>query len=368
MAARPSCTEPVDDRLEAHRGLGEGTGDVDMLTCDERRSPPEDRRSQPDRLPVRRPNWSVCMDVNVVILNWNAAQDTVASLRRLARWTQVESRIWVVDNGSHPDESAAIALACPAANLLRSERNLGFSGGTNLALRRLVEESVAPVLLLNSDVRIDESAVAALIDTLHRQPQCGIVGPVIVTAAEPQQVQSAGSRSPLLHRDHTIRTPPTDRPIYGVESVSGAAVLIRMTVLQRVGLLDEAYFFGLELADLCRRARDEGFLCLVNSTVRAEHDLERSSSLRETLYVYYAVRNRLLYARRSHPVAWPGPVTIWALYGLQQGIRLWIKRRRGTAIAILLGVRDGLRGRFGDQNAAVLSACASRPSNGGAAE
>lgn len=305
------------------------------------------------------------MDVNVVILNWNAREDTVACLRRLVDWTLLEPRIWVVDNGSEPEEAAAIAHAWPAAILLRSERNLGFSGGTNLALRRVIAESTAPVLLLNNDVRIDQGAAAALLETLNAQPHCGIVGPMIVESAVPDRILSAGSRSPLLHRDPAVRAPPPGQPTYPVDFVSGAAVVIRVALLQQVGLLDEAYFFGLELADLCRRARADGFLCLVNSAARVEHDLERSSGLRETLYVYYVVRNRLLYARRSLRTTWPGPVALWALYGLQQGIRLWIQGRRGTATAILLGVRDGLRGRFGGQNETVLRACANHPNGAG---
>lgn len=306
------------------------------------------------------------MDLNVVILNWNAQADTLACLEQLAGWTRLAPRIWVVDNGSDPDESAALAAASPRATVLRSERNLGFAGGTNLGLRAALEASDAPVLLLNNDVVLEEASAEALLGTLAAEATCAVAGPVICRASPPQTILSAGSRSPVRHRDAAITRPPADRETYPVEFVSGAAAVLRAPVLREIGLLDEAYFFGLELADLCRRARERGHRVLVNAAARALHDVDRASAYRETLYVYYVVRNRLLYARRFHRVTWPLLAAAWAAHGLQQALRLWLKRRRGTATAIFLGVRDGLAGRFGDRNRGVLRLTCAHPNAAGA--
>lgn len=306
------------------------------------------------------------MDVNVVIVNWNARTDTLDCLGRLGCWKRIVPRICVVDNGSDPDDSAAIAEAFPAALVLRSEENLGFSGGTNLGLRRVLEDSDAPVLLLNNDVRLSEESVEALLGTLSSERRCAVVGPLILSAADPARILSAGNRSPVFHRDHSLIAPPPGRAVYPVEFVSGAAALIRAPALREVGLLCESYFFGLELADLCRRIRGRGYRCLVDATARVEHDVHRSSALRETLYVYYVVRNRLLYARRFFRLTWPLLFSLWAAYGLQQAARLWLKRKRGTAAAIFLGVRDGLGGRFGNRNDSVLRLCAAHPNAVGA--
>ncbi|MEM7352877.1 MAG: glycosyltransferase family 2 protein [Acidobacteriota bacterium] len=301
------------------------------------------------------------MQLNVVILNWNARRDTIDCLRRIAGWKRIEARVCVVDNGSMPDESPAIAEACPQVRLVRSDENLGFAGGTNLGIRTLLRESGAPFLLLNNDVVADEGAIEQLAQTLEAEPECALVGPLIYTADEPPTLLSAGSRSPVLHRDHSIKQPPEGPGVYDAEFVSGAAVVIRATVLQEIGLLNEAYFFGLELADFCRRAQAVGHRCLVNRAARVAHDIDRASVYRETLYVYYVVRNRLLYARRFFRFSWPLLLLGWSLYGLQQAGRLWLKQRRGTATAIALGVRDGVRGRFGNQNEAVLRLCGVPP-------
>lgn len=304
------------------------------------------------------------MDLSIVILNWNARADTIECLGLIGGWTRLETRVCVVDNGSEPDDSVALAAACPQAMVIRSDENLGFSGGTNLGLRAVLEDSDAPVLLLNNDVRASQESVAALLDTLAADPRCGIAGPLIY-GAEPGKILSAGNRSPVLHRHHAITRPPAGREVYAVDFVSGAAALIRASVLRDVGLLNESYFFALELADLCRRACEGGYRCLVNPASRVEHDVDRSSRYRETLYVYYVVRNRLLYARRFFRATWPLLLLGWSAYGLQQAARLWLKRRRGTAAAIAMGVGDGIRGRFGNRNESVLRVCAAHPNAAG---
>lgn len=304
------------------------------------------------------------MELFVVLLDWNALGDTVRCLERLRAWKRLAPRIVVVDNGSAPSESEAIGAACPDATVLRSERNLGFAGGTNLGLCFVLESSAriestadsTPILLLNNDASLSEDSAATLLDALERDPGCAIVGPLVYS--ETRSLLSAGSQSPVLSRDHTIRTPLSETESYPVASVSGVAAVLRGSALRHVGLLDERYFFGLELADWCRRAQAKGYSCRVEPRARAEHDIERSSQLRQTLYLYYVVRNRFLYARRFHRKSWPLIQSAWALYGLQQSVRLRRQGRSPRATAIRLGVSDGLRGRFGGQNERVLEACA----------
>ena len=72
------------------------------------------------------------------------------------------------------------------------------------------------------------------------------------------------------------------------------------------------------------------------------------------------------YARRFFPFTWPALACAWSAYGLQQALRLWLKGRRGTAVAIAMGVGDGVRGRFGNRNESVLRLCAAHPNDGGA--
>ncbi len=296
-------------------------------------------------------------ETNVVILNWNAADDTLRCLRTIEQWAEITPRIWVVDNDSAEDDVSVLENGLPEGCLIRSQVNLGFSGGSNLGVRRAIENNDSPVLLLNNDVRIAEVAVLALLETLRSRAECGIAGPVLYQSdGDGQRVLSAGSRNPVLFRFPAITDPPPDDE-YPVAYVSGAAALIRADVFRQVGLFDEQYFFATEMADLCRRAAKAGYSCFVNSRAKAHHDVERASGLRETLYVYYVVRNRFRYILKFHPLLAPALIGFWSLYGLEQAWRLNRQGRRATAAAIRMGVVDGLRRRFGGCNQRVIDQC-----------
>lgn len=297
------------------------------------------------------------MELSVVILNWNAREDTIRCLERLRSWRTIRTGIWMVDNASISQDAEAITSTFPEVEIVCSQENLGFAGGTNLGIVRALAVSNAPLLLLNNDVFVEEADIVRLLERLQSNTDAGMMAPVLYHAEEKQRVLSAGGRNPVLHRFHTLYELPERDDVYEVESVSGAAVIIRPAVFRSVGLLDESYYFATELADLCRRAARAGYGAFVDPRARAYHDIDRSSRLRETLYVYYAVRNRFLYIRRFHRLSGLFLVAAWALYGGQQAFRLKRAGRRATARAISLGVTDGLRGRFGGQNDRVLDAC-----------
>jgi GT2 family glycosyltransferase len=140
-----------------------------------------------------------------------------------------------------------------------------------------------------------------------------------------------------------------------VDYISGSVALFRANFFRQVGLLDETYFFNMEVADLCQRARQQGYATAVDTRVRAQHDVDRSARWRNTLYVYYVIRNRFHYIRK-HGRGWRLPLLgFWALYGLLLSVKLRLSRQPGPAQAVWLGTLDGLTGRFGGQNERVLA-------------
>ena len=99
------------------------------------------------------------MNLAVVILNWNQAAATIRCVEAVAGWTLVAPDIWVVDNASQDGSRDLIPKQCPAAHVLASDSNLGFAGGNNLALRRILASRADVVLMLNNDAVIAEDQV-----------------------------------------------------------------------------------------------------------------------------------------------------------------------------------------------------------------
>ena len=86
-------------------------------------------------------------------------------------------------------------------------------------------------------------------------------------------------------------------------------------------------------------------------------NLDRSSSLRSTLYVYYIIRNRFVYIRKRYRAAiWP-LTGVWVIYCLLLTAKLRLSGQRAQAQAVYMGMSDGVGKRWGGQNSRVLAAC-----------
>ncbi len=298
------------------------------------------------------------MDLSVVIINWNAADDTISCVHRIAAWQFLQPTVWVVDNASTDNSAEALVQACPDVNLIHNTVNRGFAGGTNQGIVKSLAKGNEPLLLLNNDALIDEQDVIKLLETLSRHERIGFVGPLIFSAEKKDQLISAGSKNPVLHHQTRVRHYDSRLGFQSVESLSGTAVVVRAAVFREAGLLDEAYFFSTEMADLCARAKKKGFLCVVNTEARAFHVLSRSSDFRNTLYTYYIIRNRFLYIRKFyHHLRKMGLNFFWGLYSITLIIKLVLSGHYPTANAVFLGLKDGISGQFGGQNERVLAVC-----------
>jgi GT2 family glycosyltransferase len=293
----------------------------------------------------------------VIIINWNAAADTLACLANVAQWRCVTPCVWVVDNGSQPADRKTLAEALArqpfACTLLQNEENLGFAGGTNAGLRAVLAVGDSPILLLNNDARIDDSDLQQLLTTFAAHPYIGWLGPLLYHG---EKLHSAGRRNPVLHHNSLITTLP-QTPLLEVDFISGSVALVRAELLRKIGLLDEEYFFNTEVADHCHRAREVGYQTVVDCHARAHHNLDRSSSLRSTLYVYYIIRNRFVYVRkRYHAAVWP-LTGVWVIYCLLLTAKLRLSGQHAQAQAVYMGMSDGVSKRWGGQNSRVLAAC-----------
>ena len=295
------------------------------------------------------------MSLAIILLNWNSAADTIRCVRAIEAWEKLEPTIWVVDNASGDDSVARLRAGCPGARLLVSERNLGFGGGNNLAIRQALEAGAMRLFLLNNDAAVSEAGLAQLMHTLEAHPQAGIVGPLLRDPPPKTGLQSGGGRNPLWHvHTRTTRVPDPAAP-YPVDYVPGTAILVAAEVFRRVGLLDEGYFFSGEIADFCLRARRQGYQSLIDPSVSATHDTGRSSELRVALYTYYSLRNRFLLARGLYPRWRFAFYLYWGLFALMSIVGSRLRGRRRRAAALSLALRHGLRGQFGDRNQDVLA-------------
>ena len=208
-------------------------------------------------------------DLSVVVLTYNTRKLTLACLRSL--YTQADiarCEVIVVDNASGDRTAEVVAEAFAQVQLIRAEKNLGFGGGNNLGL---IAARGRYVLLLNSDTEVQPDALSALIDFMDAHPEAGACGPMLLNTDGSLQpsgraLLTAGSvfldmtRLYRLTRRSVFLEPGRDYDqVKQVGEISGAALLIRRAIFERIGGFDTGLFLFYEDVDLCKRVGDAGF-------------------------------------------------------------------------------------------------------------
>ena len=205
--------------------------------------------------------------IAVVILNYNSAEHTLRCLAALRAQSRVVPEIVVVDNASAPADLQKLSrLAQSGVQLIRSRKNLGFSGGMMLGAQHTDADYV---LLLNSDCEFRNDVLSILGSFMQAHPDAALCGAAQVD--ESGKPRSSFNYFPsLAHslfgyglsrlmnpRRYPDRRAEHAEPLQ-VDVVSGAAMFMRCTVLKELGGLDTGYFLYCEEEDYALRVRRAG--------------------------------------------------------------------------------------------------------------
>jgi N-acetylglucosaminyl-diphospho-decaprenol L-rhamnosyltransferase len=206
------------------------------------------------------------VDLSVVVVTWNAA----SWIERCLESARGHETI-VVDHGSTDGTVALVREKFPAALLIEQE-NSGMGGGNNAGMR---EANGRYAFLLNSDAWVERDGLERLVAFADAHPHAAVVGPRLLNPDGTLQRSVRGD--PTLWRLATeylfLRKlgPRSDlfNAFYGggfehdetreVESLLGAALLVRREAAASVGLFDESFFMFSEETDWLYRFRRAGW-------------------------------------------------------------------------------------------------------------
>src|SRR5260221_2161884 len=231
--------------------------------------------------------------VGVVVLDRGRPEDAAAAAGSCLDLT-LSPRVLVVENGPGPE------VALPeGVDLLRLAENRGYAAGMNAGIAALRAEGCDRILLLNNDATLEPGALRKMAEAFDA-PRVAAVGPVVLRASD-RQVESRGAEFDLVRGrfrllDHG-KAPPGEG-LVAADILSGVALMVRVSALDTIGPLDEAYFHSFEDVDWCLRARDAGFHLGVALGARVRHAGGRTLGVQSPDRLYYAVRNHLWVAER----------------------------------------------------------------------
>jgi len=232
------------------------------------------------------------MDLSIIILNYKTQGLVKQCIKNVREATDnLDYEIIVVDNGSNDGCEKMMKENFSEIKFIQTGKNLGFAAGNN---RGIKEANGKYVMLLNPDITVLDNSIKKMVDFMEKNPEVGLAGPKLINPNGTYQISCRTFQTPRLI---FYRRTPLGRLTFAkkllqehlmlefdhetnkeVDWVMGACMLVRKSALDKVGLLDERFFFYVEDMDWCRRFWQNGFKVFYLAEAEMVHLYERASA------------------------------------------------------------------------------------------
>jgi len=209
--------------------------------------------------------------LSILLVNYNTRGQLRQCIQSVLEATHVHPlELILIDNASKDGSVEMVREEFPDVSIIRNEKNLGFATANNQGIRA---SKGRYVLLLNTDTLVQPNAIDTMIEFLDENPETGVVGAKLLN--EDLSIQAGSKAFPTfrtsffgkqslmtrwfpnnpLSRRYLICLFEDHSHPFEVDSVSGAAFMIRRETINDAGLLDEKYFMYWEDVDWCYRIK-----------------------------------------------------------------------------------------------------------------
>ena len=214
------------------------------------------------------------IDLSIIIVNYNVKeflQNLLESVYKAAGKLSIE--IIVVDNASDDGSPEIIKQRFPQVKLIENKVNVGFGKANNQALEIAGGKYI---VLINPDTIVKEDTFSKLIDFFNKTPDAGLAGCKILNPDGSLQLACRRSfpgpwtsftkvfgLSSLFPKSKLFAkynlTYLDENQTYEVDAISGAFMMMRRDVYEKIGGFDPAFFMYGEDLDFCYRTQQAGF-------------------------------------------------------------------------------------------------------------
>lgn len=207
--------------------------------------------------------------LSVIIVTWNNEATIAECLNWL--YKTVKNIIFetiIIDNCSSDTTCQIVEDNFPMVRLIRSQDNLGFAKGNNLGFSLATGKYI---MLLNPDAFLNYGSPEKLLLYMEKNPDAQVIGANLRnpdgSPAVSYNYTSSGAYlasfykflKPFFKKPPLYKGNDMNLDLYQVETISGAFMLIRSSLIKKIGLFDERFFAYFEETDFCHRARKHGF-------------------------------------------------------------------------------------------------------------
>lgn len=281
------------------------------------------------------------MSLTIIIVNYNTKDLLLSCLGSIDIAAHPDWELIIVDNGSSDDSVSAVQSKFPHVSLIVNTTNVGFSKANNQAIRKARGENV---LLLNSDTEVLDNAITKMLQFLVGQETYG--------AATCMLRLPDGSMDPACHRG--FPTPwaaatyfiglekvfPKSvlfgqyhqrykdmNTIHDIDCPSGAFFLVKKSVIDHVGLLDEDYFMYGEDIDWAYRMKQKDYRIAFYPDATVLHRKKQSgrASMKKELKVQiqgYFYQTMIQFYQKHYTSRYPAFISLLIIFFIRMRLKL----------------------------------------------
>ena len=206
------------------------------------------------------------MNTAVVILNWNGKKFLEKFLPMVIELSKNDASVIIADNASSDDSIDYLETHHPDIRIIHLEKNWGFAGGYNQALREINADYY---ILLNSDIEVTENWIPPIIKMMEEDLTIAACQPKIRSYQEKEKFEYAGAAGGFIDKygypfcqGRLFQSIETDTGQYDQPKeifwATGACMFVRASVFHELGGFDDDFFAHMEEIDFCWRAKNEG--------------------------------------------------------------------------------------------------------------
>ncbi|MEI8007165.1 MAG: glycosyltransferase [Bacteroidota bacterium] len=253
------------------------------------------------------------MKLSIVIVNYNVRYFLEQCLHSVQNACKgIEAEVFVVDNSSVDGSVKMVSEKFPDVILIANKDNLGFSTANNQAMSRAKGEYI---LLLNPDTLVEDDTLRKVVGFMDEHQDAGGLGVKMIDGkgkflpeskrALPTPLvafykifgfSSLFPRSRIFSQYHLGYLDKDKTHI--IDVLAGAFMLLRKTVLDKIGLLDESFFMYGEDIDLSYRITQAGYKNYYYPETRIIHYKGESTKKSSINYVFMFYNAMIIFAKK----------------------------------------------------------------------
>jgi len=251
-------------------------------------------------------------DLSIIIVNFNTKDLLRNCLNSISKNTKgIDYEIIVVDNASNDGSVEMLKKEFPEVKLICNRENLGFARANNQGIKIAEGRNI---LFLNPDTWVLNNAISKMVNFIERHKDIGVVGSKLYKNEKREYHPSIRKfTKPIYIFLSFLPLAKLFLSIYNkyflnknrikiVDWLSGAALLVKRELLDKIGFFDENFFMYSEEEDLCYRAYKSGYKICYFPEAEIIHFKGKSTESRRIESCRYFWESKLYFFQKySHP-------------------------------------------------------------------